>query len=201
VVQKSDPALKEIGPGFEKGYRFKKSDISLKEPGKARVEGKYGILSVLYITNGDRKLQSVPSLRIRKVKNIAAKPGEKQTPLDIGIVTPALANQFTTQFLRHETRGAKKLAVFEVAYKAETGGRKHHVWIDPNTRTVVEHQVFHRRGGVKMRYLFHEPVKYASNVWLPSRMELFNGSGKLAAVTRYENIRVNSGLAESLFQF
>src|SRR5262245_40496366 len=71
VVQKSDPALREIGDGFEKGYRFKKSDFILKEPGKVRVEGTYGLFSVLHIINGDRKLESVPTLHLRKVKNIA----------------------------------------------------------------------------------------------------------------------------------
>jgi outer membrane lipoprotein-sorting protein len=166
-----------------------------------RVEGKYGLFGVLYIINGDRKLQSVPALRIRKVKNIATDPGERRTSLDIGIFTPSLLPHFETRFLRYDTRDGKKLPVFELSYRQEKGGRKRHVWIDPATRTVVEHQVFHRRGGLKMRYVFRNLVRYANGVWLPTRVELYNPSGKLAAVTRYEDIRVNAGLADSLFEF
>jgi hypothetical protein len=201
VVQKSDPALREIGEGFEKGFRFKKSDFSLKEPGKVRVEGRYGMFHVLSIINGDRKLESVPTLRMRKVKNIATKPGSRQTPLDLGVVTPWLVDQLNQQFLRHEMRNGKKLAVFEVSFKAEPTARKNHIFIDPTTKTVVERQVFHRRGGLKMRYVFQNPVRYANSVWLPTKVELFNAGGKLAAVSRYDNVQVNAGLPESMFQF
>jgi hypothetical protein len=202
IVQKSEPALKQIGDGFEKGYRIGRSMLKLKEPGgKVRVEGKYGLFNVVYVINGDRKLTSVPSFHIHKVKDISKRPGERQTSLDIGFFTPSLVPQLQSQFVRYETRDGKRLAVFDLWFKAETGGRKHTVWIDPTTKTIVEHQVFHRKGGLKMRYVFQNPTRYDGNVWLPVRVELYNAAGQLAAATRYDNVRVNGGLAESLFQF
>jgi outer membrane lipoprotein-sorting protein len=201
VAQKSDPALKQIGDGFEKGYRIGRSSLKLKEPGKVRVEGKYSFFSVVYVINGDKKLTSVPTLHIHKVKNIATRPGERQTSLDIGFFTPSLLPQLSSQFVRYETRGGKRLAVFDLWFKAEPGGRKHTVWIDPATRTIVERQVFHRRGGLKMRYLYQNPTRYAEGVWLPTRVDLYNAAGQQAAVTRYDDVRVNAGLSDSLFQF
>jgi outer membrane lipoprotein-sorting protein len=201
LAQKSEPALRQIGDGFEKGYRVGRSALKLKEPGKVRVEGKYGLFSVVYVINGDRKLTSVPTLHIRKVKDISRRPGERQTSLDIGVITPSLLPQLNSQFVRYETRGGKKLAVFDLWFKAEPGGRKHTIWIDPATRTIVERQVFHRKGGLKMRYLYQNPVRYAGGVWLPTRVELYNAAGQLAAATRYDNVQVNGGLSESLFQF
>jgi outer membrane lipoprotein-sorting protein len=201
IVQKSEAALKQISEDFGKGYRATRSALKLKEPGKVRVEGKYGLFSVVYVINGDRKLTSVPTLHIRKVKDISKRPGERQTSLDIGVITPSLLPQLNSQFVRYETRGGKRLAVFDLWFKAEPGGRKHTVWIEPTTRTIVEHQVFHRKGGLKMRYLLQNPARYAGGIWLPTRVELFNAAGQLAAVTRYESVQVNGGLSESLFEF
>jgi outer membrane lipoprotein-sorting protein len=200
VDKKSDDALREIGKDEPKGYGIKRSQFSLKEPDKVRVEGKYGLISILYVINGDRKMRS--TLGVRKVKNIATRPGERYTALDLGILTPQVVNRLESRFLRFETRGTKKLPVFEVRFKGEPGGARPNILtIDPTTRTVVEHQVFHRKGGLKMRYVFRNLVRYADGVWLPSRVELYSPSGKLGATSQYVDVTVNGGLSDSLFQF
>src|SRR5215212_5950063 len=96
VEKKIDAALNEIDENEEKGYRIKRSQFSLKEPNKVRVEGKYGLISILYVINGDRKLRS--AMGIRKVKNIAQKPGERYTAMEIGALTPALVEQLDSRF-------------------------------------------------------------------------------------------------------
>jgi len=201
VEKKIDAALREIDEDEEKGYRIKKTHFSLKEPNKARVEGKYGLINILYVINGDRKLRS--AMGIRKVKNIAQSPGERYTALEIGVLTPALVDQLDVRFLRWETRAGKKLPLFEVRFKGEPGGaRPEQILIDPTTRVIVERSVmFRRRPKVKQRYVYLNPVKHAGDVWLPTRVELYSPTGKLAAVTRYESVLVNGGLPDSLFQF
>ena len=37
-------------------------------------------------------------------------------------------------------------------------------------------------------------------MWVPTRLELYNAQGRLAAVTRYAQVKVNTGLSESLFR-
>ena len=44
-----------------------------------------------------------------------------------------------------------------------------------------------------------EPTRIAG-VWVPTRTEVYNASGRLAAVTRYTSVKVNTGLSESLFR-
>lgn len=201
VEKKFDAALREIDEDEEKGYRIKRSHFSLKEPNKVRVEGKYGLINILYVINGDRKLRS--AMGIRRVKNIAQSPGERYTALEIGAVTPALVEQLDSRFLRWETRGAKKLPVFEVRFKGEPGGaRPEQIVIDPQTRVIVERSVmFRTRPKVKRRYVYMNPVKYAGDVWLPTRVELYSPKGNLAAIQRYDAVTVNGGLSDSLFQF
>jgi hypothetical protein len=201
VEKKVDSALKEIDPDEEKGYRIKRTHFKLKEPDKARVEGKYGLINILYVVNGDRKLRS--AMGIRKVKNIAQRPGERYTALEIGVLTPALVAQLESRFLRWETRGGKKMPVFEVRFKGEPGGaRPEQIVIDPTNRVIVERSVMYRtRPQVKQRFVYLNPVKYDGDVWLPTRAELYSPKGNLAAVSRYEAIVVNAGLSDSLFHF
>lgn len=203
VEQKNDAALREIDEDAPKGYNIKRTQVSLKEPDKVRVEGKYGLLGVMYVINGDRKMRTLPGLRVRKVKNIANRPGERYTALDLGTLTPGLVAQLESKFVRYETRGSKKLAVFRVTFKGEPGGgRPNLLFVDPTTRTVVErHVLFRTREQVKRRIVYLNPMRYTDNVWLPTRVEVYSPTGKLAAVTRAEEVQVNSGLPDSLFQF
>jgi outer membrane lipoprotein-sorting protein len=202
VVEKTNTAaLNEISKNEEKGYRIKRTQFSLKEPNKARVEGKYGLISILYVINGDRKLRS--ALGVRKVKNIAQKPGERFTTLEIGALSATVEERLESRLLRWETRNGKKMPVFEVRFKGEPGGaRPEQIVIDPTTRVIVERSVmFRTRPKVKARYLYLNPIKYAGDVWLPTRVELYSPSGKLAAVSRYDGVTVNAGLPDTLFQF
>jgi hypothetical protein len=201
VDKKSDDALREIGKDEPKGYGIKRSQFSLKEPDKVRVEGKYGLISILYVINGDRKMRS--TLGVRKVKNIATRPGERYTALDLGILTPQVVNRLESRFLRFETRGTKKLPVFEVRFKGEPGGARPNILtIDPTTRTVVERlEMYRTQNRPKRRFVYLNPVRYADGVWLPSRVELYSPSGKLGATSQYVDVTVNGGLSDSLFQF
>jgi hypothetical protein len=201
VEKKIDAALREIDDDEEKGYRIKRTHFSLKEPNKVRVEGKYGLINILYVINGDRKLRS--AMGVRKVKNIAQSPGERYTALEIGALTPALVEQLESRFLQWEARAGKKMPLFEVRFKGEPGGaRPERILIDPATRVIVERSVmFRTRPQVRQRYVYTDPMKHAGDVWLPTRVELYSPTGKLAAVSRYESVSVNGGLPDSLFQF
>jgi len=46
---------------------------------------------------------------------------------------------------------------------------------------------------------YYEDAKNTGGVWICSQMTVKNSEGKVAGVTRYESIKVNTGLSDSLF--
>jgi hypothetical protein len=120
--------------------------------------------------------------------------------LDSGIITPGfLADNVESRFVGQQTLDGRKVPVFEFWYTDEAHSRHHFVWMDPAKKFVLRHDVNNRSGGLKMRFLFKQPSQVAG-VWVPRRIEVYNPEGRLAAVTQYTSIRVNTGLSESLFR-
>ena len=200
IVQKNGPELDKIGRSFAQGYRVRESLIRYKEPQKLRVDAKAGFLSIRYVINGSRKATQVPGLHISKVKNIAGRPGEAQGMLDSGIVTPSfLANAVTSRFIGLEELEGRKVPVFEFWYTADKLSRHHQLWIDPEKRLILRHDVDDRHGHPWVSYVLKQPLRLAG-IWVPTRLEVYGADGRLAAVTRYSSVKVNTGLPDSLFR-
>jgi hypothetical protein len=198
ILAKNDAELKKIDNSYVQSYRFRESQIQYKEPLKLRIDAKQGFLSIRYVINGKRK--STRGLGFNKVKDITGRPGEEQSMLDSGVLTPGfLADAVASRFVGHQTLDGRKVPVFEFWYTDESNSRHHFVWMDPAKRIILRHDVHHRSGGLKLRFMLKQP-KQVSGVWVPTRVEVYNAEGRLAAVTRYTQIKVNSGLSESLFR-
>jgi hypothetical protein len=200
IAQKNDAELRKIDDSFARAYRFRESLIQYKEPQKLRIDSKAGLLSLRYVINGKRKATQVPGLRINKVKDITGRPGEEQGMLDSGILTPGFVNDAVAfRFLGHQKLDGRTVPAFEFWYTDEDDSRHHFVWIDPAKKIILRRDVHHRKGGLKMRFLYKEP-KQVAGVWVPTRVEVYNAENRLGAVTRYTSVKVNTGLSESLFR-
>jgi len=201
IEKKNADELGKIGKNFAQGYRFHESRVQYKEPLKLRVDAKAGLLSVRYIINGTRKVTQVPGLHLKFAKDIKGRPGEKQGMLDAGVLTAAfLADAITSRFLGRQPLDGRMLPVFEFWYPTDVRSRHHTLWIDPEKRIVLRHDVDDRHGHPWVRYLLKQPTQVAG-VWVPSQIEVYTADGHLAAVTRYTQVKVNTGLSDSLFQF
>jgi outer membrane lipoprotein-sorting protein len=201
VVSKNNQELKKIGKDYVDAYTLSNEEIQCKEPGKVRFQGKRGLLTLRTITNGNRKLTEVPPLH-HHVENLRAKPGKGDSISDLGVITPAWADRVESRWLRAENRAGKTLQVFEYWYK-EDPGALHTLWVDPATKTIVEH-VYHNRNkkkpGFRKRLVYSE-VKQVNGVSVPTRMTLYNGENKEAASMRYDRVQVNTNLKDGLFNF
>jgi hypothetical protein len=200
IVQKNNAVLQQIGRNFAQGYRVRESLIRYKEPMKLRVDAKAGFLSVRYIIDGNRKATQVPMLHINKVKDITGHPGEGQGMLDSGIITPSfLAHGVALRFVGRKELDGHPVPVFEFWYTADKLSRHHLLWMDPEKRIILRHDVDDRHGHPWVRYMLKQPIQVAG-VWVPTRLEVYSEDGHLAAVTRYTGVKVNSGLSDSLFR-
>jgi hypothetical protein len=205
VVTKNPTELNKIGKGYADAYTLDDQQISFKDPGKVRFQGKRGLLHINRVTNASRQLFEVTGvafLKHRKVEDLNDSPGKADSIVDLGVLTPAFVESVESHWLRREERDGKMLQVFQFWHKIDPAA-KHTLWIDPSTKTVVEHVVYHRdpkKIGFRKRFVFSD-VKQVSGVFVPSKVSLYNGENKLAGVMRYDGIRVNSGLADKLFVF
>ncbi|MBM3460127.1 MAG: hypothetical protein FJX77_16530, partial [Armatimonadetes bacterium] len=169
VLSKNDRELAKIGKGFVDAYRLDKQEMWAKEPGKFLFQGKQGIFTIRYVTNGGRKLTEVATLRIRKVEDVSKEPGKADSLADLGLITTSFAEQIEASWLRSEARDGKTLQVFQYWFP-EDPRSKHTIWVDPATRTMVEHIAHHRnpnRPGFKKKFVFREPKQYGA-IWAPT---------------------------------
>ena len=202
IVSKNDRELEKIGKGYVDAYRLDKQQIWCKEPGRMRFEGKQGVFTIRYVTNGNRRLTEVPTLRVREVDDISKEPGKGDAIVDLGIVTQAWVDRVQDRWLRQETRDGKTYQVFEFWFKEDPRYR-HTLWMDPATKTVMEHTAHHRsrrKPGFRKRMVYSD-LKQINGVWVPTKVTLYNGENKLAGVTRYDSIKVNTNIPDSLFNF
>lgn len=199
IVQKNDAALNKIGRGFAEGYRLRESLIRYKEPQKLRVDAKAGFMSIRYVVNGSRKATEVPVLHISKVKDIAGHPGESQGMLDSGILTAAfLANSVASRFVGRRELGGRTVPVFEFWFTADYISRHHLLYVDPAKKIILRHDVDDRYGHPWVSYVLKQPIQ-VGGIWVPTRLEVYSADNRLAAVTHYTSVRVNTGLSDSLF--
>lgn len=200
VASKNDRELKKMGDGFVDAYsKLKDQELTYKEPNMVRFQARHGLAGLTRITNGNRQLFSY--LIHRKVTDISKEPGKADAIIDIGVITPGWEQQVESEWLRAEKRGGNTLQVFSVYFKADRKAR-HTLWIDPDTKTVVEHIAHHRgrrKPGFKKRLVYSD-VRNVNGVHLPFTATLYNSDNQVAAVMKCEKVRVNTGVDPKRFK-
>jgi outer membrane lipoprotein-sorting protein len=199
IVKGDQRELKKINDDFGQSYRFETTKIMIKEPFKLRLETQTDDTSILYILNGTTQAMKIPRAKINLKQNLGDKPGRRQTSMDFGFLTPSLfaGTFFKAQFVRNDR--ATGDVVFDLTYMPNLDdSSRHRVWIDPEKRFVTKREWYNQHGR-QMATFFYENPKQFDGVWMPTQLRVMNVEGKVAGITRYDSIRVNSGLADSLF--
>lgn len=200
IVSKNNAELKKIGKGYVDGYSLGSQEFWWQQPDRVRFQGKKGLMTVRRITNGSKQLLEVPPLH-RKVTDLTKKPGKGDSISDIGVIAADWVRDVESRWLRNETRGGKTYPVFEYWEKLDPR-YKHELIIDPETKTVIERIDHHRNPktpGFRKRFVYSE-VQDVGGVKLPARVEVYNGENKLAAVMKYEKVKVNTNLSDKMFK-
>lgn len=186
-------------------YRVDSIKVWAKEPFRLRLESTVKVpdgdpAKGLVVFNGSRTLQRIAGLPALR-DDFAMKPGRRQTIFDFGLVTPALFDGFfTAKFVRTDRRNGAH--VFDVTYIPRLDDTtRHRVWIDPEKKFVIRREWYSQLGDNPLLAVFQwdQPKKFGS-VWIPTRVTAINAEGKTAGSMRFTDVKVNSGLPESLFQ-
>lgn len=198
VVKGDQRELRKINDDFGQSYRFDTTTVRVKEPFKLRIEANVEDTDIVYVINGAMQLISVPRSRLNQKTNLSNAPGRRQSLLEFGILTPSLFDGlFNAKFVRMDR--ATGDAVFDLFYLPATkDNTRHRIWIDPKQKIVTKREWFNQVGRQLATFTYEAPQQ-VSGVWIPTRLTVRNVEGKVAGITRYDTIKVNTGLPDSLF--
>ncbi len=190
--------LKKIGKDFPNSYEFKTTTISYKAPDKMRMEGKLGMVTVAIIINGNTKSIKAAGLHISKKENIAKQPHKRQGDLDIGILTDQLWQDYIVTNVEAEKGQSGQL--YKITFvRSNAKDKKLVLWTEPKTWKLLKLEKYEDDGTLKSRYIYSSHRRYGP-IWVPGHIDVYNRDGKLAGSTMYENIKVNSGIPDSIFK-
>lgn len=194
AVQKE---LVKINDDFGMTYKFDRIRFFYKEPLKLRLEATVEDNSGLFVVNGAMQTIKIPRLRIGTKQNLTDSPGRRQTPLDFGVLTPAMFKElFTAKFVR--TDRATGDQVFDLTYQNPVDTSRHRIWVDPEKGITNKREWYNQRGRQLATFNYARPEK-VNGVWIPTEVQVRNADNVIAGITRYETFLVNSGLSDSLF--
>ncbi len=202
VVDKSNQReLQKISKDLGFMYRFGKLLMRYKEPNKVRVEGTVEGTKGVYIVNGTIQRVSVPKIRLNTRRDFGDAPGKRKSLVDIGLISPYYMSYSTAKFVREGSVDGTPVGIFDVRYKDQDADTSHHLfYIDPKTRVILKRDAYHQDGRYRATYRYLDVKQVAPGIWFPTRIEVYNAERKLAGSTRYEDIKVNTGLPDSLFE-
>ena len=195
VVEEVRPELKKIGGDFADAYRFHKVSIAYEQPDKMHLETAVLNVHIAYTINGNRKFTSVPTYHVHKIEDVTGAPGKKQSLLDIGLVPPELLTLYNAVYV------GKKGTQLIYDLNAKQDRFHDRIWIDPVTHITTKREHYNQDGKLIVWFLYKNPVEPRPKMYIPSRVEVYNPSNKLAAVTEYRNIKINLPVDQSLFEF
>jgi outer membrane lipoprotein-sorting protein len=198
VVRADQSELRKISKDFGMAYRLKSVTLRFKRPGKLRMEGKIGQESAVYIVNGSTRYYSIPKFGISSRDNLGDSPGRRYSLLEVGILSRGDLAAVQSKHLRSEEIDGAKTQVFEVTYKGDDSVR-YVLWVDPAHQVVRRRDWYDSESKLKASFIHREPKEVAPGLWVPTRLEVRNGDGALAASAEYTEIKINQNLADNLF--
>lgn len=187
--------LKKMGGAFATNYSAKEGKMFYKFPSKLRFETKYLGAAVNMIYNGDTAKFKGP-VGINGTRNTFGKAGNKQTLMDFGILAgDYISSDYNPIYVRTEG----KLHVFKMMQRNTSNTSHELCWINPDT-SIIEKRVSYNGDNILQKtMLYKNPQMIRPGIWVPTRIELYNKDGKMAVAQSMDNIKVNLGVDEELF--
>jgi outer membrane lipoprotein-sorting protein len=190
--------LKRIGGAFATTYSIKRMNVSYKFPNKARFEGKAAGINALLMYNGDSKMFKVPIPLVgKRIQNVKGQPGQKQSLLDLGIFA---TDWLTTDWEPHYLGSKSGLDQYKLTQR-DTDNRSHEiVLVNPKTFIIENRKSYNGDNVFQKEIRFRNSTQIKPGIWVPSRIEIWNQHGKMAAVQTLQGTRVNAGLRDDIFE-
>lgn len=190
--------LNKIGKDFANAYRVSRMRFLIKEPDKFRMEVWAGPLKFVHVISGGSKSTRAFGKDFR-AKDFGDDPGKRQTPMDVGLITPGTLRGYDVAYISSGTEAGRPAVKFRLRF-AHLPERYEVLTIDSERKTLLKRELYTTDGGkfkCDFTYLDHQRV---GSLWLPKRIEVRNAAHKLAGVTEQKEFKINTGVSDSLFK-
>jgi outer membrane lipoprotein-sorting protein len=180
--------------------QFKRLQFFYKLPDKFRVDSRFReMFRVSMVQNGDRKTVRT-SLGLRRSRNVADDPAKKQSPLDFGLLSSGLWNDYRVQVLSEETYEGALCLVLRLTLIEDPAYGHHKLWLDRKTLRILRRERYNGEGALKVSYLFKQPELSGSGLWYSRRIELYSPTGHFVGALELQDVRINQGVTDELFR-
>jgi outer membrane lipoprotein-sorting protein len=180
-------------------YKIGTVNMRYKEPNKVRIEGNAQGSKAVFILNGPIQWVSINAAKIKR--DFGNSPGKRKSLMDVGLVSDYYLTYTDAKFVREGTVDGVPCAVFEMTYKDRDEDSSHAiVYIDPKTKLVRKRESYSQTGKLQAVYFFKNPQEVKPGIWFPTLIEAQNVDRVIAGSTAYKNIKVNTGLDDSIFK-
>lgn len=194
VISADQSELAKINRDFGMAYRLKNLTMRYKEPNKLRMEGSIGSL----IINGSTRQFRVPAIKLKKVDDLGESPGKRYTLMDVGLLTASALAGVQSRYVKEEPVDGIEASVFDITYAGDDSVR-YRMWVDPKTHVIAKREWYDGQNSLRATFLYQEAKQVGADLWSPTRIEIRNSAGAVAAVTAYSDVKVNQGLDDALF--
>lgn len=199
VVSVNERAMGKISRDAVLLYKLGTVRMRYKEPNKVRIEGNAQGSHAVFILNGSTQWTSVNNFKIKK--DFGKSPGKRKSLMDVGLVSDYYLTYTNAKFAREGSVDGVPCAVFELTYKDRDEDSSHAiVYIDPKTKVVRKRESYSQDGKLQAVYFFKNVQEVKPGIWFPTLIEAENVDRVIAGATAYKNIKVNTGLDDSLFK-
>lgn len=201
LTESDSKELAKIGSDFTTTYSLRNMSLLYKQPDKLRIEGKSPTRgSAMMILNGPNRYLDIPRFKVHLIENLEKTPTRRQSLLELGgVISPNTLKFMSGTYVRPETVDGRATAVFDLRYTGVQSGSHYRVWLDSTTHTTVKREWFNSENQLRATFFYEEPKEVIAGEWLPTKVQIKNADGVLAAVLTMEDIKVNQGLIDDLF--
>lgn len=194
--------LKKINQDFSQSYRFKSSQVWLKEPFMLKMVSTVEDTQITFLVSGGMKYTRIPRSNINLKENVSKAPGKRQTPFDFGILAPSLVRElFDAKFVRLDR--ATNDVVFDLTYKpALKDSSRHRVWIDADRKIITKREWYgqlKRSGGRLMATFVYDNPKQEGGMIINTKVTVYNAENKMGGSVSYDDMKINRGISDSVF--
>ena len=198
AVYKDKKALAKVEPTYARLYDFNTANILFKPPDKMRMESKLGMVRVEYIINGSKKILRAPMLKVNKVEDFTGDPAKLHDAFDLGLITPGLWRNRRVEVLDAPEAQAK--GEIKLRLRWAKGDMILLAWIDAENLWLKRFEKRDPENKLQVRMVYSDAKRVGDIIWVPAKAEMFTSDGEKAGTTQFTDMKVNTQLADSLFE-
>ncbi len=198
AVYKNKKAIHKVDPAYAGFYEFDSAKLAVKPPDKIRMDAKLGMVRIEYIINNGTKILRAPKLGVNQVRDYSNDPAKLQNALDIGLITPGLWRHRRVEVI--DDPQAQANGEIKLRLHWPKGDMIYLAWIDAEDLWLRRFEKRDARNKVCVRIVYSEPKRIGGVIWMPLKAEMYAGDGTKVGVSEFTDIKVNTGIPDSLFK-